>query len=210
MPGHVKGVLFADYVRMLRAHRGRSWREFLLPEDLPYLQRTIDPEEWCPMETFERLGLAVFQAIAEGDLGLVRDWGRASVARLVASHQHVLVQGDPRESLMRFFVLRRSLFDFEALTMLQLCDSSASIGVEYGMMPLAERAAAVQTMGFFEGLIGLAEGSDVSGEFLESSWRGDRQTIIGFSWHPAPALKSPVRPRVRARENGAILFPPEL
>ncbi len=205
MPGHVKGVLFADYVRMLRAHRGRSWHEFLEPEDLPFLQRPIDADEWCPMETFERLGLAVFQAIAEGDLGLVRDWGRASVARLVAAHRHVLVPGDPRESLMRFFVLRKSLFDFEALTMLQLCDSSASIGVEYGMMPLAERAAAVQTMGFFEGLIGLSEGSDVSGEFLESSWRGDRQTIIGFTWHPATALKTNVRQRVRPRENGAIL-----
>ena len=42
MPGHVKGVLFADYVRMLRAHRGRTWLEFLQPEDLPFLQRTID------------------------------------------------------------------------------------------------------------------------------------------------------------------------
>ena len=205
MPGHVKGVLFADYVRMLRAHRGRSWQEFLEPEDLPFLHRTIEADEWCPMETFERLGLAIFQAIAEGDLGLVRDWGRASVARLVAAHQHVLVPGDPRESLMRFFVLRKSLFDFEALTMLQLCDSSASIGVEYGMMPLAERAASVQTMGFFEGLIGLADGSDVSGEFLESSWRGDRQTIIGFTWQPATALKTNVRTRVRPRENGAIL-----
>jgi hypothetical protein len=157
------------------------------------------------METFERLGTAVFQAIAEGDLGLVRDWGRASVARLVAANEHVLVPGDPRESLMRFFVLRRSLFDFEALTMLQLCDSSASVGVEYGMMPLAERAAAVQTMGFFEGLIGLADAADVSGEFLESSWRGDRQTIIGFSWQPATALKTNVRTRMRTRENGAIL-----
>ena len=29
MPGHVKGVLFADYVRMLRAHRGRTLDEFL-------------------------------------------------------------------------------------------------------------------------------------------------------------------------------------
>jgi hypothetical protein len=63
----------------------------------------------------------------------------------------------------------------------------------------------VQTMGFFEGLIGLAEGTDVSGEFLESSWRGDRQTIIGFSWHPAIAQKTSVRTRVRPRENGAIL-----
>lgn len=209
MPGHVKGVLFADYVRMLRAHRGRTWHEFLEPEDLVFLYQTIDLEAWYPMESFERLGVAIFQAIAEGDLGLVRDWGRASVARVVGTNEQVLVPGDSRESLMRFFVLRRSLFDFEALSMLQLCDVSASIGVEYGMQPLAERAAAVQTIGFFEGLIALADGGDVRGEFLESSWRGDRQTIIGFSWEPAPAVQAAPRPRMRAKENGAILPPPE-
>ena len=166
MSGQVKGVLFADYVRMLRAHRGRTLNEFLEPGDLAYLDQTIDFDAWYPMDSFERLGVAIFQAIAEGDLGLVRDWGRASVVRVVAANEHVLVPGDPRESLMRFFVLRRSLFDFEALCMLQLCDGSASIGVEYGMQALAEQSAAVQTMGFFEGLISLADGGDVRGEFL--------------------------------------------
>jgi len=209
MPGHVKGVLFADYVRMLRAHRGRTWHEFLEPEDIVFLHQEIDLDTWYPMETFERLGVAIFQVIAEGDLGLVRDWGRASVDRIVGTNEDVLVRGDPRESLMRFFVLRRSLFDFEALSMLQLCDASASIGVEYGMLPMAERAAAVQTMGFFEGLIALAGGGDVHGEFLEMSWRGDRQTIIGFAWQPAAAVQPSARPRVRGRGNGAILSPPE-
>jgi hypothetical protein len=209
MPGHVKGVLFADYVRMLRAHRGRTWREFLEPEDLTFLDQTIDFDAWYPMDSFERLGIAIFQAIAEGDLGLVRDWGRASVVRIVGTNEHVLVPGDPRESLMRFLVLRRSLFDFEALCMLQLCDASASIGVEYGMQPLAEQAAAVQTLGFFEGLIALAEGGDVHGEFLETSWRGDRQTIIGFSWQPTAVVQPALRPRMRTRENGVILSPPE-
>ena len=209
MPGHVKGVLFADYVRMLRAHRGRTLGEFLVDEDLAYLEQTIDLEAWYPMDSFERLGLAIFQAIAEGDLGLVRDWGRASVARVVSLNHHVLVHGDPRESLMRFFVLRRSLFDYEALSMLQLCDASASIGVEYGMQPLAEQAAAVQTMGFFEGLIGLADAKNVQAEFLETSWRGDRQTIIGFSWQPAAALRATPRPRMRSPEMGASLAPPE-
>jgi hypothetical protein len=202
-------VLFADYVRMLRAHRGRTLSEFLLPEDLAYLDQTIDLDAWYPMDSFERLGVAIFQAIAEGDLGLVRDWGRAQVERVIGANEHVLVPGDPRESLMRFLVLRRSLFDFEALSMLQLSDGSASIGVEYGMEPLAEQAAAVQTMGFFEGLIALAEGGDVRAEFLETSWRGDRQTIVGFSWQPSPSVQAAVRPRVRPRENGAILSPPE-
>ena len=210
MPGHVKGVLFADYVRMLRAHRGRRLSDFLPPDDLAFLDREVDLDSWYDMDTFERLGLAIFQAIAEGDLGLVRDWGRASVIRVVGSNEHVLVAGDPRESLMRFFVLRRSLFDYEALSMLQLSDASASIGVEYGMGALAEQAAAVQTMGFFEGLIALAEGVDVHAEFLETSWRGDRQTILGFRWQPAAALRvDATRARMRTRENGAILFPPE-
>ena len=209
MPGHVKGVLFADYVRMLRAHRGRALSDFLGPEELAYLDQTIDLDAWYPMDAFEQLGLAIFEAIAEGDLGLVREWGRASVARVVGAHQRVLASGDPRESLMRFFVLRRSLFDYEALTMLQLCDASASIGVEYGMHPLAEQAAAVQTMGFFEGLIGLAEGCDVHAEFLETSWRGDRQTIIGFTWQPARTVQPASRSRMRPQEIGAILSPPE-
>ena len=209
MPGHVKGVLFADCVRMLRAHRDLTWHEFLQPDDLALVDETIDPDAWYPMDSFERLGIAILQTIAEGDFGMVRDWGRASVARVVGTNEQVLVPGDPRESLMRFSVLRRSLFDFEALNMLQLCDASASIGVEYGMQPLAERAAAVQTMGFFEGLIALADGGDVQAEFLETSWRGDRQTIIGFSWQPAAAVQPALRPRMRARANGAILSPPE-
>jgi hypothetical protein len=205
MPGHVKGVLFADYVRMLRAYRGRSIQEYLEPEDLAYLDQEIDLEAWYPMESFERLGLAIFQAIAEGDLGLVRDWGRASVARVVGAHQQVVVPRDPRDSLMRFFVLRRSFFDYDALSMLQLTDESASIGIEYGMSPAAERAASVQTMGFFEGLIGLAGGRDVHAEFIESSWRGDRQTIVGFTWQPAAAQSVP-----RSRSRSSSAYPPEL
>jgi hypothetical protein len=209
MPGHVKGVLFADYVRMLRAHRDLTWHEFLQPEDLAFVDQSVDPDAWYPMESFERLGIAILQTIAEGDLGLVLEWGRASAATLAGTIEDVVVANDPRETLMRFFVLRRTLFDFEALSMLQMSDASASIGVEYGMQPLAEQAAAVQTMGFFEGLVELADGRDVHAEFLESSWRGDRQTIIGLSWQPVAAVQAPRRSRVRPAGNGAIPPPPE-
>jgi hypothetical protein len=210
MPGHVKGVLFADYVRMLRAHRDLTWHEFLEPEDLTFVDQIVDPETWYPMASFERLGIAILQTIAEGDLGLVFEWGRATAATVAGTIENVVVPGDPRESLMRFFVLRRTLFDFEALAMVQMCDSSASIGIEYGMQPLAEQAAAVQTMGFFQGLIELADGADVRGEFLECSWRGDRQTILGLSWQPAAAIEAAPRPRARPEGNNAVLRPPEL
>jgi hypothetical protein len=64
-------------------------------------------------------------------------------------------------------------------------------------------------MGFFEGLIALAEGGDVQAEFVEMSWRGDRQTIIGFTWQPAAALR-PARPRARAAGAGVVVRPRDL
>ena len=33
----VKGILFVDYVRMLRAHKGVDWSARLPAEDVPYL-----------------------------------------------------------------------------------------------------------------------------------------------------------------------------
>ena len=89
MVGHVKGVLFADHVRMVRAYNDGSLTEFLDPRDLAYVDQAIDSAAWYPMDSFEHLGVAIFQAIAEGDLGLVREWGRASVGPMVGAHQHI-------------------------------------------------------------------------------------------------------------------------
>ena len=84
--------------------------------------------------------------------------------------------------------LRRAaaqLFDFEALTILQLSDGVADLQIQYGMSPLAEEAASVQTMGFFEGLVELADGTAISSAFAESSWRGDPRTLLTVSWETA-------------------------
>ncbi len=182
--GRVKGVLFVDYVRMLRAQRDRSWGR-LHPEDAPYVEQTVDPAAWYPMATFERLGIAILQTVAQGDLGLVRQWGRVSAAHVAGTVEHVVVPEDPRESLMRFFVLRSSLFDFEALSMLQLTDRAATLQVRYGMSPVAEQAAAVQTLGFLEGLVELADGVAVQASFSERSWEGDPRTVLSLSWETA-------------------------
>jgi hypothetical protein len=178
----VKGVLFADYVRMLRAHRDASWHADLKSEDLPFLEETINPGGWYPMETFERLGLAILRVIAEDDLERVRNWGRASAAHVAGTVDGVIVPGDPRESLMRFQVYRRSFFDFEALTILNISDHSADIQIAYGMSPVAEQAAAIQTAGFFEGLIELSDGFSKPPNFTERSWGSDARTVVRLEW----------------------------
>lgn len=182
MARHVKGVLFVDYVRMLRAHRHLHWQPYLREVDLPYLEQRIQPAAWYPLETFERIGLALLGCVAHGDLVRVRQWGRLSAAELASSIDGIVVPGDPRESLMRFQVYRSSFFDFEAVTLLSIDDRAADVQITYGLSPRAEEAASIQGQGFFEGLIELADGCDIESEFAECSWNGASRTLLRLGW----------------------------
>ncbi len=185
MPRHVKGILFVDYVRMLRAHRHLRWQPYLREVDLPFLEQRIEPHVWYPLETFERIGLALLGCVARGDLERVRQWGRLSAAELVSSVDGIVVPGDPRESLMRFHVYRSSFFDFEALEMLNIDDRAADVLIAYGMSAPAEEAATIQAQGFFEGLIELADGSAIEAQLTERTWRGDPRTLLRLGWSVA-------------------------
>ena len=122
MSWNVKGTLFVDYVRMLRATKGVFWPDHFEKEDVPYLTQRIEPDAWYPMAAFERLGLEILELVADGDLEAVRAWGHITVRALATLHGELVVEGDPRESVMRFHVMRRTLFDFEAATILRLHD----------------------------------------------------------------------------------------
>jgi hypothetical protein len=179
----VKGSLFVDYVRMLRAKKGVDWSRYLAPQDLDYLVHRIGPEDWYPMASFERMGLAILAEIAQGHLELVKQWGRYSIDGLCAVQPNLVAPGDPRESLMRFQVLRQSFFDYPALIMREIMDGEASIQIAYGMCDRAEEAASYQTLGFFERLLEVSGARDVRVEFTERSWRdGESKTIVAMHW----------------------------
>jgi hypothetical protein len=73
---HVRGILFVDYVRMVRGRKDVEWKKYLEPEDFVVLSQVIDPDGWYSMETFERLGVGILREIAHGQLEGVRMWGR--------------------------------------------------------------------------------------------------------------------------------------
>jgi hypothetical protein len=178
----VKGTLFIDYVRMLRAHKDVSWAELFAAEDVRYLSERIQLESWYPMATFERMGLAILNVIANGQLELVKEWGRASVDGLRETNGQLLVSGDARESLMRFHVLRRSFFDFSALDVRSISDGAAKIEIRYQMGDVAEEAASVQTLGFFERMLEVAGATERHAVFASKSWEGDSTTTLELRW----------------------------
>jgi hypothetical protein len=177
----VKGTLFVDYVRMLRAQKGTDWSRYLEPEDLAYLVQRILPDEWYPMETFERMGLVIL-AVLSPEMETIRAWGRAQVDWLCQIHADLVAPGDARDTLMRFRVLRESFFDYEALRVSELSDGEATLFIAYGMGNRAEEAASWQTLGFFERLIEVAGATHVEAWFASKSWASGAKTCIRIRW----------------------------
>lgn len=181
----VKGLLFAEYVRMIRGSKQHDWQAQLEPVDLPFLQARVDPAGWYPMETFERFGNAILRFVALDDLQAVRMWGRFSVDELRAAHPELVVVGDPVETLQRFRVLRATFFDFPALEIPMLLHDQAHIAISYHMGARAEEAASFQTMGFFERQLELAGAVHVDAKLIQRSWAGDARTLLDVSWDMA-------------------------
>lgn len=184
---NVKGVLFADYVRMIRGQKTIDWKRHLKVDDLEFLALRIEPDAWYPMESFERMGNAILTEIAKGDVEAVRMWGRVLVDQLRATTKGLVCDGDPLETLMRFRVLRATFFDFDALVVRTASADHASIVIHYYMGAMAEEAACFQTMGFFERLLAVAGGQGIDARFKERSWAGDAQTLLELHWEaPTP------------------------
>jgi hypothetical protein len=167
---------------MLRAVKHPELRSQLPADDVALLDSKIDPEEWYPMETFERFGNAILTYVCRGELFPVQLWGRYSAQPLVGLYAGLVVGGNPRETLERFRGLRPSFFNFEALEVASVLDGAAEVRVAYHMGATAEEAASHQTMGFFEGLLGIAGAKDVSAAFRQRSWAGDDATVIALRW----------------------------
>jgi hypothetical protein len=178
----VRGLLFLDYVRMLRAQKDPRVAELLTTEDLAYLAMRIDPNAWYPMDSFERLGNAILAIVANNELFPVQLWGRYSASILHKANPLLLEPNAPVETLHRFRVFRQTFFDFDALEVPLMHDGEAHIVVRFHMGLPAEEAATYQTMGFFEGLLELAGAKDVRSTLAEKSWAGDPRTLLVIRW----------------------------
>lgn len=178
---HVRGSFFVEYVRMVRRRKDVDWAALLKVEDFAIVQQRIDVRAWYPMETFERLGLEILSHF-EGGFDAVRLWGSFSATRFAQEHAGLVAVGDPVETLMRLKVLRSTLFDFPAFDVPTLIDGHAVITMQYEMGATAEEAACHQTLGFCEGVIGLAGARAIRAGFGERSWLGAQRTVAALDW----------------------------
>lgn len=175
---------------MIRGRKDVDFSKYLSPDDLEMLRARIDPWAWYPMETFERMGLAILKEIALGQLPGVRMWGRFQVQSSRREFPDLVVDGNPQETMMRFRVLATSFFDYAAIEVPQIDEETALVSIQYGMGATAEETACFQSLGFLEGLVEAAGGREVYARLGAKSWGGAPRTLITLTWFaplPDPA-----------------------
>ncbi|UCD83373.1 MAG: hypothetical protein JSU92_08605 [Deltaproteobacteria bacterium] len=182
MSKNVQGVLFIDYVRMIKSKRDVDWSKYLTPDDMSFLEQNILKSRWYPLDSFERMGVGILKEIANGDMELVRLFGKHSIEDLKDAHRHLVCEDNPRKSLMMFQELRKRFFDFDSIEVLEIQNDFAKLKIGYGMSKIAEEAATYQTLGFFEALLKISGASDVQHNFTSKSWEGDPETVLELSW----------------------------
>ena len=179
---HVRGVLFLDYVKMVRSFKGGAIDPYLGDDEIRHLALRIDANAWYPMAVFEKLGIAILATVARGELFPVQLWGRYSADQLHKAYPSLLEKGHPVETLRRFHVLRQTFFDFEAMSVPSIHDGEAQILINYFMGPIAEEAASFQALGFFEGLLELSGAKEIRGDFKSKAWKGDEKSLLVMRW----------------------------
>src|SRR4051812_7883152 len=64
----VRGVLFLDYVKMVRSFKSPTMSTYLDDAERAYIAQKVEPDAWYPMAVFERLGCAILATVARGEL----------------------------------------------------------------------------------------------------------------------------------------------
>lgn len=159
-----------------------DWSRLLAPSDLSFLVQKIERTGWYPMESFERMGLAILSEITGGDVEPARAWGSVSVDGISLLHPELIVTGDVRETLMRVQVFRSGFFDFPAVELPEISDEHARVDVQYGMCASAEEAATYQTLGFFARLLEIAGARTPRAELVARAWERAPVSQIALSW----------------------------
>jgi hypothetical protein len=184
----VKGSLLMEVVRLIRANKDLNWEKYLKPEDMELVRGKILPSNWYTLESYERMGQAIFMEVGKGDFSNVRQWGRFTIEELVGKSYKSLFQGlDTMSAFKKFVFFRRQFFklDDENIEMLKLepvGEKDLKIHVHVPLSTSLLEAYAHQLSGSFERLAELFGGKNPGTEILDKQWEGSPGTTIRVTW----------------------------
>jgi len=181
----VKGSIMLDFVKVVHRARHLPWDRYLTAQDFELVESMILPSSWYPLETYQRIGLAVYELLGQGRPENARRWGQESMARLMEGvYQKALLKGDPLEAIKSFITLRKTLIDFGEFALNPIGPGQVEfIMFEVNEIPGLEPFSHM-FVGNMEKLAAANGGREVTVEFSDQR-RNDRPArVFQIRWRP--------------------------
>ena len=180
----VKGSVLLDMVKVVRAFKDQPWDQHLKPGDWEIINSMVIPTEWYPIESYMRIGVAVYELVAKGNEDAVRQFGLAAMKDLIeGSYRPFLDKGDPFEATRKFLDLRKSLFNFSKMGMEPTGQRSLRVVIsEFGQFEAGLDVFMILLKAHLEELIRTNGGKEIS---LEEKIEGDQDQvtmIVDAAW----------------------------
>jgi hypothetical protein len=180
----VKGSLVVDMVKIIRAIPQLPWDKHLKPEDMAVVNSMVLPTAWYDMESYMRIGLAVYALGAQGKPENVVAFGRQAMQALFdGPYRPFLDKNDPALAIQKFLDLRKSLFTFSKMKMDKLADKKVRVTIsELGRIEDGLEVFNLILEVHFVRLIELNGGKNVRCERKEQITPYDATLIFDLAW----------------------------
>lgn len=171
----VKGTLVVGMVKRVRRDKTGGLLSRLGEAEQALCQSQILPVGWYPFETYRNVFDTVVDAVAGGEMEVVRQWGRAYAEEVVSTiYRSAIVAGDPIASLAKYETLFGHFYSFGTLEVERVGPREALLHIR-DFDPDWEPAYHL-IRGWLEQTLVLGGARNPRVEFESRSWQGDPET----------------------------------
>lgn len=109
----IKGTIFLQLVKLIRAFKDKDWNKYLQPEDWQVINSIVVASRFYPDDLYWRVANATFREIAESKMENVVLHGINVGKDILNVYKSTKVDGDPVASIENVVKITRTLFDGE-------------------------------------------------------------------------------------------------
>jgi len=179
-----KGSVVLDMVKVVRAFKDLPWDKHLKPEDRQIVNSMVMPTEWYPLESYMRIGMAVFKLVARENEEAVRQFARAAMKELFeGAYRPFLDKHDPFLAVNKFLELRKSLFNFHRSAMEKTGDQSLQVRL-FNLGEIEEGLEVFQLLlgVHLQELIRYNGGEEVEIKTRQEIQEGEKTLVFDLAW----------------------------
>lgn len=178
----VKGSLLIDFVKMIRGNPDLPWSEHMLPEDMDLVNQMILPASWYPMESFQRIGIAIFKLVAKEDYGLLRFYGRSMADKFNEELPGLVCEGRPADTLNKQGLIQQRLYSFDVAQTEDVGPCHMIVHIYTTPEEVAAKQMIEINSGLVERLLELSGATNIRVKLVEAVWEGAEKSSLEVKW----------------------------